>query len=99
MRMELLVQLVYMMGLRIYPMFSGYRIVTSWPSKTCLDEVRQLRYVLRILLPSTYFYTEPMITTTQQLMVFVWRKDDPNAWAFVVEHHILFGAIYHSAKP
>jgi hypothetical protein len=98
MRFELLVQLIFMMGFKICPIFSGFGIITSWPKRECLSEIRKLKFVLRYFLPSSYFYTEPMIVSSQELIIFVWRRDDQRARAYVAEHKGMFGAIYQSVK-
>jgi hypothetical protein len=98
MRYELLVQVIWFMGFTMMPLFSGFGIVTSWPNQRCIKEIWLLKVFFRFLLPRSHFSTEPMIYKSKNLVVFIWRKDDSRALAFIEENRLLFGAIYRSAE-
>ncbi|MFZ6015452.1 MAG: hypothetical protein ACOYUZ_03800 [Patescibacteria group bacterium] len=82
-----------LMGYATQMKYSGFAIQLSWPDPKCLLEISQLRSLLNIILPKDYFYTPPMINIDQKMTVFVWRKDDPLAIAFVRQHRFMMGVL------
>lgn len=97
MRIVLLRIILRILGYGLAPKYSGYEVRTSWPDQRFVKQVVRLRLLFDWLLPKQYFYTEPMITSEQYLVVYVWHRQDPCAKAFIKQNNFMFGAYRDSA--